>query len=43
MRLQVQAMENKEDDGDINKVHISNAEDNAVYYCMDCDLTVKNG
>ena len=40
-------MENKGDDsehdGDMNKVHISNAEDSALYYCMNWDLTVKNG
>ena len=40
-------MENKEDDnehdGNKNNVHISNVEDSAPYYCMDCDVTAKNG
>ena len=39
-------MENKENDnehdGDINKVRICNAENSALYYCMNCGLTIKN-
>ena len=40
-------MENREDDNehneDRNSVHISNIDDSGLYYCMNCDVTVKNG
>ena len=33
--------DDNEHDEDRNSVHISNIDDSALYYCMNCDVTVK--